>query len=152
MLLMVIALVAVGFYTGHMIQLGDPLAFYILCSFVVVYLLYIWKDKLRLVKRCVLAAPFVPLFAIVFRIAGFETVVSIHFGIFIFFLLLMRTDNWKRHFLITLTTAAILTFLLAYLKYRDLRGDLNVYDPVVISVLALPFVLFYAAYLWDIAK
>jgi len=150
-LLVIVAVLALnailGFYRGRGIQAGDPLAFYITCSFIVVYLLYEWKNKVELIKRCILAGPFVPIFAIVFRIAGFETVVSSHFGIIIFLFLVMKTDNWKRHFFITLMTAVIFTFLLAYLRQHEDLEDLNVYEIFVIFGLGWPFAVFYGAYL-----
>lgn len=144
--ILIIAVVALNaihvLYRGRLIQAGDPLAVYISCSCFVAFLVYTWKNKFELLKRCILAAPFVPIFAIAFRIAKFNTVVSIHFGIMIFLCLVVEADNWKRHFFITLMTAVIFTFLLACFP----RADLNVYKVSVISGLSLLLGCSYIAY------
>jgi hypothetical protein len=145
--ILIIAVLAVNvihvLYRGRLIQAGDPLAVYISCSCCVAFLVYTWKNKFELLKRCILAAPFVPIFAIAFRIAKFETVFSIHGGILIFLFLVVETDNWKRHFFITLMTAAIFIFLLACFP----REDFNVYKISFISGLSLLLGYAYIAYI-----
>lgn len=68
---------------------------------------------------------------------------SIYAGILIFLFLVIKAGNWKQHFFITLMTAVIFTFLLAYLRH----GDLNEYKVYVIFGFAWPFGIFYTAYL-----
>ncbi|MHC4706569.1 MAG: hypothetical protein ACYS8I_05730 [Planctomycetota bacterium] len=147
LLILIVVLVVtaiVGHYRHRGIQMDDPIAFGTACSFFIILLLWSWwKEKAEFIKRCILAAPFGPLFFIVSRIIGFDMVLSIYAGIFIFLLLVIKTANWKQHFFITLITAGILTTLVASLKH----DDRNVYKGYTIFALAFPFVIFYAAYL-----
>ncbi|MCJ7691945.1 MAG: hypothetical protein MUO22_00825 [Sedimentisphaerales bacterium] len=147
-LLMIIVVIVVsaivGFYRGRGIQMDDPISFGIGFSFFIILLLWSWrKEKAGFIKQCILAVPFGPLFFIVSRIIGFDIVLSIYAGIFIFLLLVIKTANWKQHFFITLITAGILTAFVAYLKHNEQ----NLYKGYTIFALAFPFVIFYAAYL-----
>lgn len=152
LLMIIIVLVVnavVGHYRGRGIQAGDPLAFWISYLFIIVYLLYTWKNKFELVKRCILAAPFAPLSSIVFKVVGFETHFSILVGIGIFLFMVIKIDDWKRHFVITLLAAVPFAFLLVLLRWRDSNEYLEIseYKVYVIFGLTLPFIVFYAAYL-----
>ena len=142
-LIEILVLIAIlGLYKHLGIKPGHPIALGTVCLFFIIYLLWSWKNKPEFAKRCILAAPFATLLTIVFRIVGFELVFSIYVGIATFLFLVIKTDNWKLHFSITLMTALVFTFLLVYLRH----GDLNVYKAYIISGIALPFAVFFVAY------
>ncbi len=148
--LVVIAVSAIyGLFRHRGIQASDPLALCIVYCFVIAYLLYAWKNKLELVRRCVLAAPFAPLAAIALRVMGFETIFSILVGIGLFLFLLLKTNNWKTHFAITLLVAGMFSPMLILLRFRD-SGEypkISQYHVYLIFGLVLPFLVFYGAYL-----
>lgn len=61
LLMLIVALVVtaiVGLYRHRGIQMDDPIAFGITCSFFILFLLYEWKNKVELIKRCILATLF----------------------------------------------------------------------------------------------
>jgi len=152
MLLMLIVVLAVnfilGFYRGRMIQAGDPLAFYISCSFVVVCLLYTWKDKFEFIKQGILAAPFALLLAVVFKLFGFKMIFSMCAGVALFLLLLTKAENRNQHFIITLTTSVIFTgFITAYKLLGWNLYNMNIYKIYITFGCPLPLLFFYSAYL-----
>lgn len=148
MLIMSLVVTAiVGHYRHRGISYGDPITFCILCPFFILSLLYEWKNKFELVKQCALAAPFATLLSIVVKVVGFDMDTSIYAGIIIFLFLVMKTDNWKRHFFITSMTALVFTFLFAYLQQHLRHGDLSEYRAYIIFGLGWPFGAFYVAYL-----
>jgi len=142
-LIEVAVLIAVlGLYKHLGIQPGHPIALGTVCLYFMICLLWSWKNKAQFAKRCILAAPFGLLLTIVFRFVGFEMGFSIYAGMATFLFLIIRTDNWKLHLFITLITALAFTFLLASIR----RGDLNIYKACIISVIVLPFAVFFVAY------
>ena len=144
-ILLVIAMV--GFYRHLGIPDKSPLTFCTIYLFTAVCMLWQWrKVKTEFVKRCILAAPSALLLTIIFRIVGFETAFSIYVGMILFLFLVIKTDNCKQHFFITLMTAIIFMFLLVYIKH----SALNVYKAYIISAIALPFMVFYIEYLVSI--
>lgn len=152
-LLLILAVFAinavVGHFTGRGIQAGDSLAFCVTYSFIIIYLLYTWKSKLELLTRCALAAPLAVAGGIILRALGFQTVSSVLLGLGLFLFLIMETRDWKVHFMLTLTVAAVFAFLLVFHKYIDREEDARIsqYQVYLIFGLVLPFMVFYGLYI-----
>jgi hypothetical protein len=111
---------------------------------VAVPMLWSWRNaKTELIKRCILAVPFVISLIIIGKLFGFGTLFSVYIGMLLLLCLLIKTDNWKLHLIITFTTSLVLTFLNVYLGY----GAPTQYKPFIISAVAIPIGTFYLAYL-----
>jgi hypothetical protein len=104
----------------HIKSYGDPIVAWVLLLPWTIYLLYSWKDKKELLKRCVLALPFALLTVLLLRWFG---VVAISdpsswpwpFGVLMFILLTRETKNLKGGFVINLVIGTILISLLSIL-------------------------------------
>ena len=101
----------------HITYFGDPIVGWVLLVPWTVYLLYSWKDKRELLKRCVLALPFALLAVVLLRLAvfGFSDSWPWPFGILMFILLTRETKNLKHGFVVSLIIGTILISLLAIL-------------------------------------
>lgn len=148
--LMMIAVVMIGTIVGFVrhrgIQVDEPLAFGISCSLFLLFLLWEWRNnKFEFIKRFALAVPLAIVPAIVGSIVG-DIKLSVSAGILTILFLLLKTDYWKRHCLITLTVALIFTFLLASIQQELVkRENWNLYKVNIIFVLGLIIGSFYAA-------
>lgn len=111
-----------------------------------IYLLWVWKDKTEFAKRCFLAVPFALLFTSFFKIIGFELGLSIRMGIVLFFFLVLKRDNWKQHFAITLITAIVLAIVFAYFRYNVINNQMKVYKIYIMGGISWLFIVFYSAY------
>ncbi len=148
MLITVLAVAIIAKTYGYHGTYGDLISFGIACLFLVILLLYTYKNKSELIKRCILATPFALLLIVVLRVVGFKNAVSIYSGLALFLSLLIKTENIKLHFIITLTTVTILAILSAsFMLLNWNRSNMNIYKVYIILGTALPFISFYIAYL-----
>lgn len=99
----------------HITYFGDPIVGWLLLVPWTIYLLYSWKDKRELFKRCVLALPFSLLTVVLLKLTVFRTSVPWPLGILMFILLTRETKNLKGGFVINLVIGTILIILLAVL-------------------------------------
>jgi hypothetical protein len=149
LILIILAICGViKFFRHYGISYGDPVIFWLVCATFGIYLLLSWKNNISLLKRCIVAMPLASVLALIPVFAGFSTVTSIHLGITIYLLLLIRTENLRQHFTITLTTATIILFTIAAFKLMGWnRENLNIYRIYTLLGCTLPALSFYAAYL-----
>jgi len=98
----------------HITSFGDPIVGWVLLLPWTIYLLYSWKDKRELFKRCVLALPFSTLTVVLLKLTVFRTSVPWVMGI-LMFVLLTRETKKKGGFVISLITGAILIILISIL-------------------------------------
>lgn len=138
----------VWFYKHQGISYGDPISFGTVCLFFILYLLWRWKNKIELIKQCILAAPFAILLTIVFKIIGFKTIISLYSGIALFLFLLVKAENRKQHFILTLTVASVLVGLITALKLLGWNlYNISIYKIYIALGCTLPLLSFYTAYL-----
>jgi hypothetical protein len=137
----VLADVIFGFY-GHSISYGDPRLTWIAVPLLLLLSFSSWKDRKELFKRCILASPFVLLFILLLFGIGAKIQVICIFGTLLFVSLIDETRNWKRHYIITLISTAIL-FLLA-VSFKIYAPSLwNIY---IVLGFAFAVLVFYRAY------
>ena len=99
----------------HITYFGDPIVGWLLLVPWTIYLLYSWKDKKGLFKRCVLALPFALLTVVLLKLTVFRNSSPWPFGILMFILLTRETKSLKGGFVISLIIGTILIGLLAIL-------------------------------------
>lgn len=112
----VVVVVGILGLNGHGISRGDPRLLWIAIPLLLIYSFNLWKDKKAFFKRCVLALPFAVIAAILLMVIGFKILISCIAGVLLFVSLVAETKNWKRHYVITLTTASIIIILAIALK------------------------------------
>ena len=100
----------------HPVQANDPI-YYISGSCVVVvflfgYVLYSWKSNLsEFLKRVCISIPFALIFSVLAKTLGHDIYASLLAGMFISILLLLKTPNWKKHFVAILIPSSVFIIL-----------------------------------------
>lgn len=127
---------------------------YIAVLFYLGYVLYLWKFKLsEFLKRLSLAIPFALMFSVFVKLLGHDIYWSTLAGMFCSVMLLLKTTNWKKHFVVILTASCV--FSIFGTLFFSYSGELQVisfaYQGFILLCLVLTF-SFLLLYLAKIVK
>lgn len=143
----------VGLMIGNRGSYGDPITFWIIFSFAFVGIAWLWrKNKIGFVKRSFLALPFALIPPIILKCVGFGTTFSFQIGMFTFLALVVKADNWKQHFSISLIMAVLFVFFVTFLREGEQGGALGGHGIYFIFAFAVFPLLFYVVYLGSVVS
>jgi hypothetical protein len=138
--------------SGHPMSMQNPYACGGVCTVLLLIIFDSWKDnKKELLNRTILATPFVLLIVVlsILTLSKFNSTTIFHnntiyydFGMLSFFGLMARTNQLKRHYVITLATAVV-CFIAIQIFVRSERSGWGVY---IAFGCGLPAMVFYSAY------
>lgn len=81
---------------------------YIAVIFYLGYVLYSWKSNLsEFLKRFSISIPFAMMFSVFIKVLGYDIYLSTLAGMFFSILLLLKTPNWKKHFVVILIASCV---------------------------------------------
>ena len=138
----------VSLIIGNRGSYGDSVTFWIVFVFAFVGIVWLWrKNKTEFVKRIILAFPFALIPPVILKCFGWGTTFSFHIGMFTFLALVVKSDNWKQHFSISLIMALLFVFFVIFLREVEQVGALSRYWVYLVFAFALFPFLFYIVYL-----
>jgi hypothetical protein len=109
------------------------------------YALYLWKFNLpAFLKRLSISIPFATMFSVFIAVLGYDLYLSTLAGMFCSIMLLLRTTNWKKHFIVTLVSSCASSILGTLHLYRSGLGIIS-YATFFGFMLINSFLLLYLA-------
>jgi len=127
---------------------------YIAVIFYLGYALYLWQFNLSaFLKRFSISIPFAMAFSIFIKVLGYDIYLSTLAGMFCSILLLLKTTNWKKHFVVILVASCV--YSLFETLFFSYSGELKIIsfatEGFILLGLVLPF-SFLLLYLPKIVK
>jgi hypothetical protein len=124
---------------------------YVAVLFYLGYVLYLWKFKLsEFLKRLSISIPFAMMFSVFVKLLGYDIYWSTLAGMFCSVMLLLKTTNWKKHFVVILiASCAFSIFGTLFFSYS---GELQVISFAYQGFILLGLVLIFSFLLLYLEK
>ncbi|MBL7214305.1 MAG: hypothetical protein ISS71_01365, partial [Phycisphaerae bacterium] len=115
---------------------------YIAVIFYLGYVLYLWKFNLpEFLKRFFISIPFAMMFSVFVKLLGHDIYLSTLAGMFCSIMLLLKTINWKKHFVVILVASCV--YSLVETLFFSYSGELKIIsfatEGFILLGLVLPF-------------
>lgn len=124
---------------------------YVAVIFYLGYVLYLWKFNLpEFLKRLSISIPFAMMFSIFIKVLGYDIYWSTLAGMFCSIMLLLKTTNWKKHFVVVLIASCV--FSLFGTLFFSYSGELQVISFAYQGFIFLGLVLTFSFLLLYLAK